>query len=131
MATRTVQVPGARTIALAQGHREVVLQKDGAGCVHGRAEGSLKNCDDIVQLSSRTEILVVLARLFHPDVASLVALHANVVGKPAGQMRRINNAAVDASGQRTRSPTFSDVQLAWTVTIFTTDRQLCKRRLLV
>jgi hypothetical protein len=65
-----------------------------------RGSGAHRRFEDsyhIVQARARPEILLVFARLLHAYVTSLVALHADVIGKPAREMRGIHDAGICSS----------------------------------
>ena len=113
------QSAGARAIAFAQRHAEVVLHQDGLRS--GVAiERRLENREHLFQWGSRPEILLMRAGLFHSHIAALMAFHADVIGQPAAQMRGIHDACIGARRQRPASLTLGNMQSARPMAILTT-----------
>ena|SRR6266700_4791375 len=78
---------------------------------------------DFIQRSAWTKIGWRLAGL-KSAIVTLVAIHADVIGKPGGQFRRVHDRVIRSSAQDYACRPFSNVQFARAVTPFTTDTQL-------
>ena len=82
------------------------------------------------QRSPGPEVSVALAGHQGPGIQTLVAVHTDVVGEPARQLGRINDAPINIAAERRGHAAFLDVQRARAVTDFAADRQFEKWRVL-
>ena len=60
-----------------------------------------------------------------------MAIHADVIGEPTGQLGRVNDRVVKFTCHRQLPASFIHVQLAGAVAVLAADRELSKRRVLV
>src|SRR5579864_5683485 len=129
VAGHTAQASIALAVALTHSHHRIVLKK--RGNLSTRLHRQLKDRYCLVERRTGTKIQIFLAGLQYSSRGSLVAIHADVIREPTGQLGRVNDRVVKFTCHRQLPASFIHVQLAGAVAVLTADRQLSKRRVLV
>src|SRR5439155_12590236 len=123
------QPTAAFHIALAQRFGHEVLEQRVAGRFTA-ANRQDEYSERVGQRSPGPEVSIALAGHQGPGIQTLVAVHTDVVGEPARQLGRINDAPINIAAERRGHAAFLDVQRARAVTDFAADRQFEKWRAL-
>src|SRR5579875_2324456 len=106
-----VQLPSTRAITPAQHHERIMLEQRGLRR-RGGGERDGENCHRLIKGCARPKITIGLPGFQDARIARLVANHADVIRQPSAQMRAFH-------------PLFH-MQLTWSMTVFTANRQFVK-----
>ena len=91
----------------------------------------LEQSNRVVERSAGAEIEKMLAGFHDSRRTLLMARHANIIGKPARELRRVDNCVIHIPGQGRPMQARFHVELARSVAVFTSNPQLCKGRILI
>ena len=89
----------------------------------------LENRHGFVERRTRTKIGIRLAGLQYAGGGPLVAIHADVIRQPEGQLGRIDNRPVYFAGERQFPASLIHMKPARPVAVLAADRQLLERRI--